>query len=203
MNKKKLKKLIEEDLENIFHNNENAEKYKAGLVFNHIEKPKLTSTKKFKFAMVFSMLAIFLIGGGAIYTATNYEKIFFRNQAVTDDDLQKEAEKLLSKSCDNYILEPIKAINFDEYFYLNIFNGMKYDEEKNSDEHLYFYQFGNYKKQKMDCKLDFYINDKHEVIDNITSNVIDQLTINEGEEITGLSVDIYDHNELIGNYLLF
>ncbi len=194
MTKRKLKKLINEDLENLFHMNENAELAKKGLIFSH-DKKKYIRRYRLVFATSFSCIAL-LVGSISWIVIQN-------NNSHKYDIVAKEANLFISERTNDYDRLPIFSLpKNNNNVYLNIYKGRKYDAENDKRNILYFYQYGNYKNEEMDSKLDFYIQDNHEIIYNITNNTIDQLTLNNNEELNNLFVTIFNKNESIGTYTL-
>lgn len=180
--------------------NENAEKAKQNLIFNHVDKNFFSFNKR-KFIVISACSLVSVIALSSVLTLVINNAILSNKETVNDlVYYYEDAKEYINKICTYNFNYPITSKTIRDSYFLNIYHGFKH--ENSNYYHKYFYQFGSYRIDNFEVELSFYINDSEKQTIALANYTIEEININNGLEIDTLYVEFTDEYNTMMTFTL-
>ncbi len=201
MTNRKLRKILEERINQECNSDELYEMRKSKLTFTHLSEPTITlSKKKFTLGVTFaSILLVSLIGVSSyllVSQKNDYENIVINNGGKVDEALAQ-----IRTECDSILDTPLVSKNIDNNFFINIYYG-----GKNSTTFInnYYFQILNLKYTDVNVSFTFYTANASESYDYSIIDSLNKFSLNNGNKLDELNLKVtYQNNNASTDVKLF
>ncbi len=199
MTNRKLRKILEERINQECNSDELYEMRKSKLTFTHLSEPTITlPKKKFTFAVTFASILLVSLVGVSSYLLVS-QKNDYENIVINNEEKVNEAITQIQTECDFVLYTPLVSRNIDNSFLVNIYYGEKHLSTSICN---YYFQILDLSSQ-INISFTFYTANASESYDDSIIDSLKKFELNNRNKLDELNIKVTYLNNTFTDVKLF